>query len=81
MGDRCYHGIKPAEECTECDDFAEALFEQGYTQGKIDGRRDALADVVAWLRDEDNDSDSDVWPVSRIVLAIERGDAPRGEEP
>lgn len=45
MSDRCYHGVTPAEECTECIEPESSL---AYAQGRADER----AAMVAWLLDD-----------------------------
>ena len=60
MSERCYHGVTPAEECTECIEPESSL---GYAQGRADER----ADVVAWLRGTS-------WADALIADIIERGE-------
>lgn len=49
MSDRCYHGVTPAEECTEC---IEPESSRGYAQGRASDERAA---IVAWLRGKAHD--------------------------
>ena len=50
MGDRCEHGVTPADECEECVDGAVAQMVRPYVGAAYaKGRADERAAVVAWL--------------------------------